>query len=130
MIVLGDEHSVSNSAFSKVKALVSDTARMGGADRYATSKLTAEWALKNGFTCKSPAFTAGRNGKFADALVASSLGGRSKSVLLLVDEGATGSACVGGVLVPNKSQAETVYVLGDKYTVSDAMYKSIKKAVS
>lgn len=129
VIVLGDEHSVSNSAFSKVKALVSDTVRMGGTNRYATSKLTAEWALKNGFTCKSPAFTAGRNGKFADALVASSLGGRSKSVLLLVDDGGTGLACVDGVLAPNKGQAETVYVLGDKYTVSDAMYRSIEKAI-
>ncbi|WP_139651647.1 cell wall-binding repeat-containing protein [Raoultibacter phocaeensis] len=127
VLVLGDKYSVSNSAFNKVKALVSNTERIGGADRYETSRLTAQQALKNGFGCEVVSLTAGREGKYADALVASSLSGKSFSVLLLVDDGAT--TCIDKVLAPNKAQVENAYVLGDKYTVSNELFAAIEKAV-
>lgn len=130
VLVLGDANSVSKAAFDKVKALAGFAERIGGADRYQTSQLTAEWALENGFTCASVSLTAGREGKFADALVASSLGGRNTSPLLLVDDGTAGSVCISKVLAPNKVQVAAAYVLGDTYTVSDKLHAAIKKALA
>ena len=130
VIVLGDKYSVSDATYKKIETTVGSAERIGGANRYITSQLTAERALKNGFTCEAVSLTAGRDGKYADALVASSLGGRSMSVLLLVDDGADASVCVGKVLAPNNDQVSTAYVLGDKYTVSDTLYKAIQKALA
>lgn len=130
ILVLGDAYSVSNSTFSKLEKLAGSVERIGGTDRYQTSLLTAEWALENGFTCNAVSLTAGREGKFADALVASSLGGRYDSPLLLVDDGTAGAVCISKVLAPNKVQVAKAYMLGDKYTVSDATAKAIQEALA
>lgn len=130
VLVLGDKWSVSDKTFGKLKNSVYDSQRLAGSDRYQTSKLVADWALGNGFGCASASFTAGRNGKFADALVASSLGGRSKSVLLLGDDVSGGRICVDGVLSPNKGNVGTVYVLGDHWTVSNDLYWGVESAIS
>ena len=127
VIVLGDEYSVSKATFDKLKKAAGSAVRIGGADRYETSRLTAEFAFGHDFTCGSVALTAGREGKFADALVASSLGGRNMSPLLLVDDGST--VCIDKVLAAHKDEASSVYVLGDKYTVSDAVNRAIQKAL-
>lgn len=128
VLVMGSGYSVSASAEKALKKHAA-TARFNGETRYETSKLTAEWALRNGFTCRNAVATAGREGKYADALVASSLGGISASPLLLVDDGADGTLCVSKVIAPHKSQAEKVYVLGDKNSVSDAIHAAIRKAI-
>lgn len=129
-IVLGDQYSVSDATFDAVKAATGSAERIGGTDRYATSQRTAEWALGNNFTCDASSLTAGRDGKYADALVASSLGGKATSLLLLVDDGEAGSVCVTNVLAPNKAQVQTAYLLGDEYTVSDAMSAAIEGALA
>lgn len=128
IVVLGDEYSVSKATFGKLGKLAGSVNRIGGADRYETSYLTAQWTFEQGFTCGSVSLTAGREGKFADALVASSLGGRNASPLLLVDDGST--ICIDKVLAARKGEAAHVYVLGDKYTVSDDLNKAIQKALS
>ncbi|WP_180963537.1 cell wall-binding repeat-containing protein [Raoultibacter massiliensis] len=128
VLVMGSGYSVSASAEKALKKHAA-TVRFSGETRYETSKLTAEWALRNGFTCRNAVATAGREGKYADALVASSLGGISASPLLLVDDGADGTLCVSKVIAPHKSQAEKVYVLGDKNSVSDAIHAAIRKAI-
>ena len=73
---MGSKYSVSASAEKSLKK-IANTVRFSGEDRYETSQLVADWALRNGFTCKNVVVTAGYNGKFADALVASSLGGKN-----------------------------------------------------
>ena len=128
VLVMGSGYSVSASAEKALKKHAA-TVRFSGETRYETSKLTAEWALRNGFTCRNAVATAGREGKYADALVASSLGGISASPLLLVDDGADGTLCVSKVIAPHKSQAEKVYVLGDKNSVSDAIHAAIREAI-
>lgn len=131
VIVLGDKYSVSDDTVAGIKKLVKNTERLGGADRYATSQLTADWAMKNcDFTCANAMLTAGRDGKYADALVASSLGANNASPLLLVDEGKEGATCIDKTLAANKADVEKAYVLGDKHTVSDELLKAIEKALA
>lgn len=131
VLVLGDKYSVSDDSLAQIKKLVSDTERIGGADRYVTSQLTAEWAVEHaGFAYDSVLLTAGRDEKYADALVSSSLGGQGKSPLLLVDEGDLGSVCIEKALAPNKSDVKDAFVLGDKWTVSDTLFDAIKKALA
>lgn len=131
VLVLGDKYSVSDDSLAQIKKLVSDTERIGGADRYVTSQLTAEWAVEHaGFAYDNVLLTAGRDEKYADALVSSSLGGQGKSPLLLVDEGDLGSVCIEKALAPNKGDVKDAFVLGDKWTVSDTLFDAIKKALA
>lgn len=131
VLVLGDKYSVSDDSLALIKKLVSDTERIGGTDRYITSQLTAKWAVEHAdFSYAGVSLTAGRDGKYADALVSSSLGGKSASPLLLVDEGEVGSACISGALAPNKGAVKEAFVLGDKWTVSDALFSTIQKALA
>lgn len=129
-IVLGDGWSVSEEAFEAVKSLVGSVERIGGADRYITSQRIAEWALDHGFACRNVAITAGRDGKYADALVASAFGGKNLSPLLLVDEGDGADVCISKVLASRASEIENAYVLGDEWTVSEALFAAIEKALA
>lgn len=130
VLVLGDENAVSGGTFGALETAAGTVERIGGAHRYETSMRIAQWALDNGFSCSSVVLAAGREGKFTDALVASSLGGRNAGPLLLVDEGDAGRVCIDEILAANKGRVGSVYVLGDGYTVSDALYAAVKEAVS
>lgn len=128
VLVLGDRHVVSEATFAALEGATGGAERLGGADRYETSALIAQWALGNGFSCSDTVLAAGRDENFPDALVASSLGGKAMSPLLLVGDGAT--LCVDEVLAVNKGDVAKAYVLGDKHAVSDALYEAVRKAVS
>ncbi len=129
VVVLGDKNSVSDNAYKQLASAVSEVVRLGGANRYETSQLVARWAISNGMSCTKVCLTAGRNGKFADALAASALAGKNASVLLLVDSSNTGRTCIQGVLSEWKSSVKCAYVLGDTNTVSAALYSEIEEAV-
>lgn len=131
VVVLGDEWSVSDDSVASIKKVVSNTERLGGVDRYETSQMTAEWAVKNcSFDYSNAMLTAGRDDKYADALVSSSLGGKNASPLLLIDEGEPASFIISKVIAPNKDGVEKAYVLGDKWTVSDDLFAAIEKALA
>ena len=126
---MGSENSVSAAAEKALEG-VAETVRFDGADRYETSQLTAEWALENGLVCKNPVLTIGWDGKFTDALVASSLGGKNESPLLLINEGEAMNLQIEKVLEPNKADIEKAYVIGDEKSVSKPLYEIIEKALA
>lgn len=129
VLVMGSENSVSAAAEKALEG-VAKTVRFDGADRYETSQLTAEWALENGLVCKNPVLTIGWDGKFTDALVASSLGGKNESPLLLINEGEAMNLQIEKVLEPNKADIEKAYVIGDEKSVSKPLYEIIEKALA
>ncbi len=129
VLIMGSKYSVSASAENSLKKFA-DTIRFSGSDRYETSQLVADWALRNGFTCRNVVVTAGYDGKFADALVASSLGGMSASPLLLADNGSVADRQISKVIKPNKGSISKAYVIGDKNSLSNATYTAIQRAVS
>lgn len=129
VLIMGSKYSVSASAEKSLRK-VANAVRFSGEDRYETSQLVAGWALRNGFTCKSVVVTAGYNGKFADALVASSLGGKNASPLLLADNGPVIDRQISKVIEPNKASISKAYVIGDENSLSNATYNAIQKAIS
>lgn len=129
VLIMGSKYSVSASAEKSLKK-IANTVRFSGEDRYETSQLVADWALRNGFTCKNVVVTAGYNGKFADALVASSLGGKNASPLLLTDNGPVIDRQISKVIEPNKASISKAYVIGDENSLSNATYAAMLRAIS
>lgn len=128
VLVMGSVHSVSE-ATEEALSNVAETVRFSGSDRYDTSRLTAEWALENGFSCSNPVLVAGRDGKYTDALVSSSLSGGNASPLLLVDDGEAADLQIGKILVPNKGDVRQAYVIGDEWSVSAGLYAAVNTAL-
>lgn len=127
VLIMGSDLVVS-SATERELAKIAHVDRFAGSDRYATSRLAAAWALQNGFTCGNVVIAAGGEDRYPDALVASSLGGKSKSPLLLVADGPAADRLVSDVLAPHKAEVDEAYVLGDENAVSKAVFDTIAKA--
>lgn len=129
VLVMGSENSVSK-ATEKALSGVAKTVRFSGSDRYETSRLVAAWALENGMTCKNVSIAAGYGDKYTDALVASSLGGRNASPLLLCPEAGEGVDLIASeVLAPNKGDVERAYVLGDEKSLSGSVLSVLETAI-
>lgn len=128
VLVMGSSVAVSEKAEAELAKLAA-VERFDGEDRYDTSQLAATWALENGLSCSNVVLAAGGEDRYADSLVASSLGGRNASPLLLVADGPAVTMQIEKVLVPNKADVETAYVLGDKNAVSEAVFEAIAKAL-
>lgn len=129
VLVMGSEHSVSAAAERSLER-IAPTVRFSGSDRYETSRMVANWALGNGFACSHAVLAAGRDGKFTDALVASSLGGRNSSPLVLIDDGGAVDRCVSEVIAPHRGSIETVFAIGDEHTVSSAAFETVRRAIT
>ena len=98
--------------------------RLGGANRYDTSRLIAEFVLRNGGSADKAAIATGKN--FPDALAGSALVGRNRSILLLADPG---SSTALDVLAANKDSIQTIYYLGGEGVVPPAVRDAAKAAV-
>ncbi len=131
VLVLGDTNSVSAATEKTLASYGLSVERLEGSNRYKTSAAIAEWAIANlGFNCSSVAVTAGNNGKYADALVASALCGKAQSPVLLVNSTATTADVVTDLLAAHTDEIENVYVLGSEESVTAALYSAIGKAIS
>lgn len=85
IVVVGGSGVVGPAVFSALKAMQSNTIRLGGANRYETSRLVVEQA----FDSTAVAYVATGRG-FPDALSASAAAGATGSPVILID-GALGS---------------------------------------
>lgn len=91
LIIVGGTDSVSTDTQSFLES-VSNTTRLGGADRYEASASFADWAVKSGLlTMEGASFATGE--KPYDALTGSSLQGKTRSAMLLVNS--TSSPAIG-----------------------------------
>ncbi len=130
VLVLGGTGAVSAATESAIADMGIEVTRLEGSNRYETSIKIANWAIENaGFTCANVAVTAGNEGKYADALAASALCGKSKSPVLLVNSTATSNAAVEEMLGANSGDVLTVFVLGDAASVTDSLLSAIEDAV-
>ena len=99
--------------------------RKGGADRYETSALMAEFSCENGLDWHAPVVATGTD--FADALAGAPLAGKVGSPLLLADK--TGGKAADAV-ARNAKSVRQVYVLGGESAVPDAAEKALTRSLS
>ncbi|WP_172145816.1 cell wall-binding repeat-containing protein [Bifidobacterium panos] len=88
--------------------------RLGGPDRYQTSVIFAQWALRNGLGANGAVFAKGSD--FPDALVAGPLAGRNGAPILLVES--RYSASVHFARYQFGGKVSTAYVVGGTQAVS------------
>lgn len=126
VVVLGSETVVpaSTKAFADSMRKMANgsgvSERLAGPDRYATSAEIAKWAVKEqGFTWNNAAFTTGE--KPWDALAGSAYQGKSKSVLLLVDDPNESTIMVAS---ENRDDISHVRFFGDTNAVSSSVRSS------
>ena len=98
-------------------------ARLGGADRYETSRLIADWELsEGGMSCAHPFVATGEN--FPDALAGASLSGAENSIMVL-----TGSSDIStlDVIFQNADEVSEVSVLGGGKAVNALAYNALAR---
>lgn len=83
VVIVGGSAAVGEDVAAQVDGLAGETRRLGGADRYATSRLVAEEAMARGLDL-SPLWIATGN-DFPDALAAGAAAGDMNATVLLVD---------------------------------------------
>ena len=120
VLVVGGEQAVS----SKHLAGLPKATRLGGADRYRTSTLLAQWAQSNGLNMNGAVYATGTN--FPDALVAGPLAGRNKAPVLLVS-GPRDSAVQHSARFKNK--VSKAYVVGGPNAVNAPTANAIADAL-
>lgn len=128
-MVVGGTAAVPASAEASLVATFGDAnvSRIGGADRYETSALLADWAQNvYGLDYTHVALASGNS--YADALTGGPLQGRSGSVLLLTRKNALPSAVIDR-LSDNASVIEEVRVFGGPYAVAKTVWEDVSAAV-
>ena len=119
VVIVGGTGSVSDAVKSQLGSKFTYK-RLGGSDRYATSKLIAAWALGQGMNAKRPVVATGMS--FPDALAGASLAGKNASVLVLADK----STAPGVKLLAEHSNERVMgYFLGGEGTLGKALVKAI-----
>jgi len=128
-MVVGGTAAVPASAEASLVATFGDVnvSRIGGADRYGTSVLLADWAQDvYGLDYAHVALASGNT--YADALTGGPLQGRSGSVLLLTRKNALPPA-VTNRLSDNASAIQEVRVLGGPYAIAKTIWEDVSAAV-
>ncbi|MEV7527455.1 cell wall-binding repeat-containing protein [Agrococcus sediminis] len=121
IVVVGSTPSVS-AAVERQLADIAPVTRLGGANRFETSAMIAQFAFPAGST--SNAFIAtGRN--FPDALSAGPVAALRGAPVLLVD-GTSGSVHASGLAVMQRLGVRRVTVIGGEPSVSEALVDSLR----
>lgn len=122
-LLTGSETVTSKEAFNQLSA-VGDVTRLGGSDRYATSRAINNYAVSNlGFTWNGAAVTSGKAPY--DALGGGVVQGKEHSVLALMDEGGNQDLVVS----PFGANPATMKFFGDKAIFSMAFKTKLALAV-
>ena len=126
-IVVGGEAAVSAQTAEQLADVLGAqaTTRLGGATRYETSVLIAQYAVENGLlTWDNAAFASGS--AFPDALAGSALQGASGSVMLLVSDTKTATV---SALAEAAGDVESVRILGGVDAVSETVQAAVVDAL-
>lgn len=123
-LVVGSGVRVSSGTEQMLRDCASNVERMDGTDRYDTSAKTAVWATKNGLSMEGAGFATGLAPW--DALGGGALQGRSKSVMMLVNENNTERA----VDVVNRAGGiKTMRIFGDTKALSNSVQGALFDAL-
>ncbi|NYF09532.1 putative cell wall-binding protein [Leifsonia sp. AK011] len=121
IVVVGGEPSVSASVYTQLTAMTDSITRLGGADRYETSRMLAEYAF--GDSGASLAYIA-TGTKFPDALAAGGAAGAQDAPVILVN-GSTGDLGTATADLLGDLGVTDTRVLGDVNSISDDMFYDI-----
>lgn len=115
VVIVGGEPSVSPAVAAELEGLATEVVRIGGVDRFETSRLIAQYAFEG----SENAFIAtGRN--FPDALSAGAAAGSMDAPILLVD-GKAGDIDAGTLAELDRLGTDNVYLLGDQASMSNGI---------
>ena len=124
-LIIGGTASVSTTIGSELQSFGLSVRRISGSNRYQTSTRIADYATSSGVLHVNDAiFTSGEN--FPDALSAGTLGGRRRSVMLLVSNGSRDGV---SWLQARKSSLYNVYIVGGVNSVSRSVEDAIASKV-
>ena len=129
ILIVGGTSAVSSGTEDALEAIVgtSHVKRIGGTDRYETSRLIASYAVAKGIlTYGTVGLATGAN--FPDALAGGALLGKQGGVLLLMSTDAT--TCLDDPLGTHAGEVGSLYVFGGKAVISAELALRAKKAVS
>lgn len=122
IVIVGGEPSVSAAVADELEAMATTVDRLGGINRYETSRLIAEYA----FESSSAAFFAtGRS--FPDALSAGAAAGSIDAPILLVD-GMAGSVDQATLAEVERLGATDAYLMGDTMSMSNGIELQMDRA--
>ena len=123
VVVLGGATAVGDVASQLPQGIACE--RVGGADRYETSRLVAERAATEGLSLAAPYVASGAG--FADALAAGPVAGAKGSSLLLADPAGTSLA---QTLRAHRGEVRSVTVVGGEAAVGPAALEALRGALS
>jgi putative cell wall-binding protein len=127
VLVVGGTAAIPDSALTPLSSLT--VVRQGGADRYQTSALLADWCASTGtLNWNSVGFSTGI--KFPDALTGGPIQGRLSGLMVLVDPVGTGSGD-GAAILPTLSAKDIrrVNFYGGTEALSTQFKSDIKTAI-
>lgn len=101
--------------------LTAQTLRKGGADRYETSALVANWAVANSDILDYNNVSVAVGTNFPDALAGGAFAGHRHSILVLADDNAVGKTAIDDVIKANASTIGHGYFLGGTNVISAAL---------
>jgi putative cell wall-binding protein len=127
VIVVGGPAVVPDAVLSQLQAIVPNTVRVAGADRYATSQAVLRDAFGDG---PVPVVYAATGSGYADALSATSAAAAQGGAVLLVPGSASGdTGTVAALGAVGAVGAQRVVVVGGTAAVSGAFQSSLATAV-
>jgi surface protein len=121
--IVGGEGVISAAVLSELQALPStpQVSRLGGGDRYATARLIAEEALRNGAPTTEVFLATGKN--FPDALAVSPFAAYRKVPVLLTEPGALSSDAKAFIAENN---VKKVTIIGGEAVVSAEVFSELE----
>jgi subtilisin family serine protease/putative cell wall-binding protein len=120
--VIGGPGAVSATVFSQLRSLAPRAVRLGGANRYETSRLVTEYGfLRSG---ASVAYIAAGEG-FADALAAGAAAGSKNAPIILVP-GQAGSVDAATLTLLRNLRVTQIFVVGGEGAVSAGVANSLR----
>jgi putative cell wall-binding protein len=125
IVVAGGTVSVSDAVYTALSRLTTSMARVGGADRYDTSRRLATYAFGSATT----AYVASGDA-FPDALGAGAAAARASGPLLLVNTAANAGIDAPTASLITKLKATRVRVAGGTAAVADGTVNTVKAAVA
>lgn len=123
--ILGSTYAVSDSQANWFSKATKN--RLGGATRFETSKIIADYAVKQGLSAKGIIIATGQN--FPDALSGAQLGNTKIAPILLVNSaiyGLQSSEAAYSYLSNHDADITDIFYLGSNYAVSDSKRTGIK----
>ena len=108
-----------------VEGVVPGAKRLSSGTSYGTSRVIAEFCVKEGMTTANMGVACGTS--YQDALVGAALLGKNNSVIILADD--SNSSSINKFIKAQKANIGEAYVFGGKTAVSDKIMDALNEAI-